>query len=254
MANWKYWADRLILEGELDPLYNALKGAIPVMGMPWVSRFCLSMVMFYDIGEAYTMASLEGKAFWEYIRNNWGSMKRGEESRHFRGTAGYKAVESLKTWGVPPDEVLYMPFAQYYTRFHKNVREQTFGFGDYKILKWGDFLVNVFGFPMIYANLHKHLPEGSLQGLRFILPGDPERALMHVRDYIEQYEVPWGGRQCGLSEAETVGCGYKVYGLGTRYKFGYDIHHYRLAFQNIGTPEARALSGMLPIETPEWRK
>lgn len=253
MKDWQMWADRLIAEGELDPLYNGLKGARTELGDEFIGRFCLSMVMFYNIEEAFHMASLGKYDFWEYGIRGWDSIRRGEEARHFRGKQGLDSYLSLKHWDLSPEDTLFRPYDKSYNEFYKNVKIHSMGYGPYKILKWGDFLANVFDMEMDFRSLDKHLPDGSLQGLRYIHP-DPLYALDMAKNYIHQYEVPWGGRRCSWSEAETVGCGFKVYGVGTKYKFGYDIHHYRQQLLSIGTPKAKVIAGYLPIETPEWRK
>lgn len=251
MSQWTECAERLIGTGELDPVYTMLCSARDrgVVDNEWLGKFCMYQLMFYHIPGALKAA--EQDDFWDYIQKHEPTLPRGQERRHFRGLNAKSGIYSLMHPRLDPLRTLFTVYDPDYRVLYRNIQANFLGFGEYFILKWADLLDVVFHKRVDYRHLGTYLFSGAKAGLAAAFPGKcvyPD-ALEEIVDYIRLFPDPFdGSRPCGPAEAETVACGFKVYYVNTTFKFGYDIHHLRVALE--GYPEL--LKGC-PPDTEEWK-
>jgi hypothetical protein len=218
----------LVSTGELDPIYTMAYRAREVKGDPWVMRFLLYMLMFYEAKGA--AAAADADDFWGYVRTNYATATRGRERRYFRGEAGIASYTSLEALGEPEIAFLAPVQARVLPEFRKALEARKIaGFGDYFMLKWADYLANVFLNGLSFEHLPFMLPSPPLKCLKQVFPDlYVKDALGEIASWISDMPDPFSGRKkCGYSEAETVACAIPTYLIKKRYYMGEDIDKYR---------------------------
>lgn len=264
MKPWQECSERLIVTGELDPVYNVVAYARDHISKEWAEKFCMAHLMFYNVETSFMLAEVPTQNFWFRTLQIYHGAKRGQERRHYRGQNGLKSIDSMRN--DPPGTVLRIgldaSLPSLKSLSNNIARAGIQGFGTYFLLKWADLLDVLYKANMDYSGL-VHQPghflfEGAAKGLESIWPGRPHHeSLMEIKDFISgRYEPFQGYRACGLSEAETIACAYRTYYVKTTYKFGWDINNLRSVFGKLadfGHKHAEVIYEGLPAQTKEWK-
>lgn len=253
ITSWKQFCDITIEIDDLDPTYIMIKRGKEKWGQEWAERFCLHMLMFYDLQGASVAAHIEGEKFWEYVQDNYPTCTRGKERRHFRGENGRKAIASLIEAGNSlPEGLLTRFYAGSYPTVVRTLGKTLSGFGPYFAWKWADYLDRIFDLPVDYSQAYPFMHDSPLKCALTLWPHQsPEQTLKLVADYIAPHEAPGGGRGCGIAEAETALCVMKAYFISGRGRIGDGIEekHHQLKSDPYG------IAAMLPprVDMNRWK-
>lgn len=251
VSTWQVLARELIRINDLDPTYTLIYNGRAEFGNDWANKFCLHMLMFYDVGEAAKAAIIPHDQFWEYVRDNFSTCKRGIERRHFKTANGRNSIADLC-------EVIPDPRFAFEILRGRNVGEVTEkfsiirGFGAYFIWKACDYLDRCMGMPVDYSNSAKYLPSEPAKAAKAFWPDNTlAQSLQIVADEISQYPAPpTYDRPCGPSEAETVLCLMKGYFITKVHVIGDGILH---NYQSLGD-DPHNLKRFLPplVDLNNW--
>lgn len=262
MLPWQECSEKLIVTGELDPVYNVVAHARDTLGMEWAERFCMAHLMFYNVETSFILAECGTKHFWFHALQMYHEAKRGQERRHYRGQNGLKSIDSMRAEdpGVVFGSVGYGSGTSLKDIARGIAARGYQGFGTYFLLKWADLIDVLYKSSVDYTGLihqpGQFLFEGAAKGLESIWPGRPyHESLQEITEFIRgRYDPFQGYRPCGLSEAETIACAYRTYYVKTTYKFGWDINNLRMTFTNLGQTHkhAKILLEGVPQQTKEW--
>lgn len=248
---------KLILSGDLDPVYNALYQMS--LAPDHLYRFLLAYACYYHVGFACYVSELKGDTFWQTMftaaRNEvlspvGGRWPRGSERRHFRGAQGIRATNELHASYPRPE--MFLEALGRNTISASGVRsvESVFyevqrhrGFGDWISFKLADLLDRVVGAPVQFDNAHIFMFDSPVKGALMALeswgfptvpegPGNQvERNCAYVVDrliaeFSDLPAPPSGNRPVNVQEVETVLCKWKTH-RGGRYAVGHDIEEIR---------------------------
>lgn len=243
----------LVETGDIDPVYVMLKRA--QLPHAQLCRWLISFWCFYHAGAASKMSEAgDTEDYWPTMReaaaspgnNPW---PRNPERRHFRGTKAPAAINWLR--GQRADELIADA-----TRHDEPILTQECvmtrilswpAFGPWAAFKACDML-EVLGLakirfdpalPLMYEEPRKGL---ELIAQRRGIP--PDHAFAALRMYMSGLTVPWGGRQCGVQEVETVLCKWKSHASGSQkaYWVGHDIAGLRKDLVGWGDTATRLLA------------
>lgn len=226
--NWRKFASALFNLEEADPGYMLLKRA----ELPYEQklRYVLAWCTYYNPGIAAIASQYQGKKFYEYLHSVYPVAHRASERRHFRGQAGYKALQQWQVLYPKPEDMI----EQCYGTTYKDVRNQMkhmAQMGDYFYWKLADIWDTVFDMPVDFTGCEKYMPKVPKQGAELIWDLDPcfqdegqfdlVYCMEEVTDYVASVKYPVkGGRKLALQEAETVCCVFKQHVHGD-YRYGF---------------------------------
>jgi len=226
---YRQFARDLVTTGELDPLYTMLYRARAEKGDEWVKLFCMYMLMFYDSKGAYEEATTGEVGFWERIRQDFDTRRRGKERRHFRGENGRVSFISLQALGSPVAAFDIIAHTRTIPTANTVLNSAgVMGFGEYFRLKWVDYQAKVMLVPFNYSHLPFMLPESPMKCIKQVWPDThPTVAMENIVGWIDDLPDPFSGTtMCGNSEAETIACAIPSYLIKGNYKMGDDIAKY----------------------------
>lgn len=240
VRTWQDYAKAVIETQELDPVYVMIYNASLVKGQDWAKLFCLHMLMFYHTGEAAAAAEEGPNYFYTHILDQYATLRRGTERRHYRGRNGLDSLQSVRDYSPYPldffdklrsqqgtaDPLKFFPLPIPYLNVRKEFGKMR-GFGDYFIWKACDYMDRCLDLPIDYRTGLPHIPAGAAKWVSGKYPGVPLTAVLHdVAEKICEYPAPGvPSRGCSISEAETVLCGLHGYFVSKSHKIGDDIEH-----------------------------
>jgi hypothetical protein len=230
--------------GDSDPVYWAVARARHVWGYGWATRFCVAMLAYYHTGTALQAAEKEGEDFWKFLANVYPKASRGSERRHFRGTAGLKALIAMQHLSLDPDK-WFQEFPQTYKGV-VNICETTLKhFGAYFQLKICDYMDRCLTMPIQdWSGLEKNLPTEPAKALQRMAPDGGFLRLVERCRQAEILASPLFERLVSPAEIETALCGW----FTTKYKgnwFGADVLDKREAAVGYG-PRSKEFVDMFP--------
>lgn len=240
VRTWQDYATAVIETGELDPVYVMIYNASLVKGQNWAKLFCLHMLMFYHTGEASAAAEEGPDHFYSHILDQYATLRRGTERRHYRGRNGLDSLQSVRDYSPHPLDFFDKLHRQQDTPYplkvfilptsYLNVRKEfgkMKGFGDYFIWKACDYMDRCLDLPIDYRSGLPYIPAGATKWAAVTRPGVPINTVLHdVAKKICKYPAPGvPSRGCSISEAETVLCGLHGYFVSKSHKIGDDIEH-----------------------------
>lgn len=272
---------RLIISGDLDPIYIGLAGAR--LSVLQLDRWLIAYWCFYNAGVASWLSELEGHNFWEYMRRAavneeeappGGRWPRGAERRHFRGALATRAIADLTRRYPDAPEMMVgyiagdqiVEFKDVYRRAQDHV-----GFGPWIAFKIADMIERCLHRPVIFDDAALFLFKdpamavdmvwserapaipNSINGMR--VKSLPEKArrdrvvLGLMREFADLPAPPSGDRAVGIQEIETVLCKWKSH-MNGHYPIGKDTHEIRETLTQWA-PHSEAAGRMLaamPLE------
>ena len=172
LPRWLNYTKSFVETNDLDPVYVGVNSAMRsgVLSKEQAHNFLLVMSTFYSIGEACRVVALdiEGKDIWDYLIDNYATLKRGRGRRHFRGQQGTTCLSYLKAnYGSPSDFVEHHHKPTYEAICKSFVKVPNFG--PYHVWKWLDFFERILEMP-VQVDLHHALS---------VLPSEP-LSLIHI--------------------------------------------------------------------------
>lgn len=235
-ASWQDFGYFLFLNRDADPGYYVLMYLMN-MGYPQdqLARFCVAWCSFYNLGIAARASEIKsGKHFYSYLRKVYPTAKRASERRHFRGTAGLKAIDAWE-FAFPKPEwmvehitgsidvsrtVTDLPDMGTIRKRCESVAQM----GDYFKWKWGDLTEVLRQGPVKFRGWENVSPNVPQQGAALIAAeaGKPELTTEQVyrsitsqmrKRGVVSYYAPW--RDFDVQDAETICCVYKQYRSGS---------------------------------------
>lgn len=220
MEPWVDFSRKLFESEDSDPGYMLLARVdVPEAQR---KRLMTAWVSFYNLGIAARASEYKGKAFWAYLSYIYPTAKRATERRHFRGSAGLRALDQWsKAYPAPERMVDALTGRTYFDvrRAAKNVAQ----IGGYFVWKFADVQERVFRIPCDFTGAEKYSPELPKQGAKLIgdsiLPGySIERTyatIVNSMNVAGMKSPPWYDRPMNMQEAETVCCVYKQWKNGS---------------------------------------
>lgn len=252
----------LIMTNDLDPVYNALVGArLPGAQL---KRLLLAYWCFYHLGAAAWLSEQEGASYWKWMeaaaRNAGEALPtgfqatrwpRGAERRHFRGVKCIAAVEQLAALSNQRPEELVDGLVEPDVSSRDRI---TFGavsaqaqrwplFGPWIAFKIADMLERVLRLPVEFPEditLFYKEPRAALGMLDVPAEAANQQLLARLSCFPAP---PWGDRNSGIQEVETVACKAKSF-WGGHYWVGKDIHEVCSALGGWGETAGRLLASM----------
>ena len=238
-----------IWSGDSDPVYWAVVGAAREFGHGWATRFCVGMLAYYHTGTAAQAADYEGGEFWNHLERIYPTAPRGSERRHFRGVAGWEALQAMRKFS--PDPVNFFGFPTTYKGVKSNCERYLNQFGPYFQLKICDYMDRCLGIPVLtYDGLARNLRTEPARAVKLMYPDVSHEygfnALCERVNLLGLKAAPMFDRPVGPAEVETSLCGWKT----TKYKgnwMGADILDKRNALQGYGEKAQMMISMMPPL-------
>lgn len=240
--SWQEFARLSIETLDLDPVYVAL------VKSNWdeakIMRWCVGFITYYDMGCASDICDLQGDEFWTALWNRYDTNPRAAERRHFRGEPGRKALKAWRNnYGTPEKMLGACMKGSFMEALEAGVPQ----IGPYFTWKVMDFREAVFGYDVDWTGAENHLMGLPCSGLEFLFPGEkPNESVWKVVEGIQSiFAPPWGKRNCGLPEAETIACMAKAYYKNGK-PIGKDIVERREQLKDSGSNNARELYKVFP--------
>jgi hypothetical protein len=241
---YRQFARDLVLSKELDPMYDFAYQTRKAYDHQWSAQFLLHLFMYYDAGQAVSMAKANTELdFWHMQNYGYEGFKRGTERRHFRGDKGRQALLKFQQMGSPASiwRKMYRPT---YTQLVENIERNFDGcqIGPYFTWKLMDILDRCLDEPVFITmdEAIKYLPDSPRKCAKTVYPEhNLKEVLEGIVSWIDDIVAPGApSRNCGIPEAETIMCAIRGLEKGT-YRFGEDIdlRHTQLK----GLPEAEFL-------------
>lgn len=243
------FGNRLLLTGDLDPLYIMLHNSD--LDMEQKERFCIAYWCFYHAGVAFRLAEVPKSRFWTWMmeaaRNEDKLWPRGTERRHFRGKAGIQSVAHLSSIFQDPNHLtdLLRKFDRF-DEMSKMVQTWT-GFGPWIAFKVADMMERVLAHPVDFSSCRLNFYQTPLEGARL--------ACHHWKETTDQpvaYAVwrllnefgslkapPDDRRSVDIQEIETILCKWKSH-MGGHYPVGKDTKEIRHGLTGWGETAERA--------------
>ena len=245
----KTFGDRLIITGDLDPVYIAIYGA--QLTEPQLCRLLLAYMMFYHLGVAAWLSEHEGVNYWKQARAAaenlrpapiGGRWPRSAERRHFRGI---KCVDAVDWFSARMPEDYIRPLAGLRTEMDVMTAVKRWPmFGDWVAYKVADLIDRVYGVPLIWSTDVVLLYDSPRKALDALDAGEPKGVFGRLMEYFSRHAAPPRyDRPCGPAEVETVCCKYGSMHTG-HYHVGKDIHEIRRGLLAWGSTAQRLLAAM----------
>jgi len=248
---------RLIITGDLDPVYNMLHGS----GLSWEykARWCLAYWYYYHVGIAAAIADYDDPneyygAMLEIAKQTGG--KRGAERRHFRGSKAVRTVNALSHIGTPEEIVRWIFKTQKYEECSKRVRSLPMC-GTWIAWKICDMGERCLGYPVDFSSASLAMYRDPKQGAALLkyrdwkAPITPEEVKAVSDEIIRELCLfkapPDDCRNINIQESETVLCKFKSYWKG-HYYVGKDIHDIHEAIDTYSGVNYEALKQAIPDE------
>lgn len=221
--DWRRFSKAMFSLEDADPGYMLLRRA----KLPEAQklRYVLAWCTFYNPGLAAKACDFQGEEFYRYLRAVYPTAQRASERRHFRGIAGYKALDQWQARYPKPEAMVEACFADTYMGVRKNMKDMA-QMGDYFYWKLADIQDTVMGKPVDFTGCEKYMPKVPKQGAEIISELEPtfhvlETTMRTVTQHIQGIRYPVKeGRKLALQEAETVACVFKQHVAGD-YKLGF---------------------------------
>lgn len=239
-----------IATGDSDPIYWAVARARLKWGDEWAARFCVAMLCYYHSGVAVRAAEHEGPDFWKHLKEIYTTAPRGSERRHFRGDAGFDALERYQAF-APRPEFFFNQLGLSSVCDYAHVRSQCEKYlpqcGPYFILKICDFMDRCLGIEIFdWKGLERNLPTEPQRAFGLLETGGSFNQLVEQMRAAQILAAPDFTRLVGPAEVETSLCGWKT----TKFKgnwFGRDIAEKRAQLIEFG---CNYFAELLPSNVP----
>lgn len=247
---------RLIVSGDLDPVYIALVEA--QWDQAQLAKWLIAYWCFYSTGVACYASEQPTAKFWKVLETAaeneqetpvGGRWPRGHERRHARGEQGKRMVSGLRCrYKDNPEGMinticsgshmaavdnLMMP----YEDIANAVKKHTL-FGPWISFKICDMVDRVLGIPVSFKNAHVFMFKDPVKAAVMLWrerTGMPENAKpkdlnavieqivdMLIAEYADLEAPPYNDRAIGLQEVETVLCKWKSH-MNGHYPINNDI-------------------------------
>lgn len=257
LPRWLNYARSFVLTNDLDPVYVGVNSAIKAkaISLEEAHNFLAVMSTFYSISEACKVVTLgvDGNKVWNYCLDNYSTMKRGTERRHFRGEQGLRCLNYLKANYESPTDFVQKHHKPTYAEVFKNF-EKVPNFGPYHVWKWLDFFDRILGLP-VAVDLDFALsvmPSEPVHGAKLVsmeVFGE-DRPLKEVISYMLKechgeniMAPPNHDRLVGVQEIETMLCMIKHCYNGTDH-LGKDVRDKYESVKSLGADGAWLLPHM----------
>lgn len=171
IPRWLNYSKAFIDINDLDPVYVAVHGAYENKELDFdqACNFLTMMSTFYSIGESCTLVHLNipSNQVWDYMLENYTTLKRGTERRYFRGEQGLRCLNYLKEHYKTPQEFVMDNYRPTYVEVCEQFARIP-AFGPYHIWKWLDFYDRILGLPVQVEFNHamKVIPAEPIKGAK----------------------------------------------------------------------------------------
>lgn len=238
-----------VYTGDSDPVYWAVAKAYnnPLLGRDWATRFSVAMLAFYHLETAFNAAEQPEDEFWPWLELYYPSLLRGGARRHFRGPAGFRALEAMRAFG-PNASHWFDGFPTQYEGVKRMCESELQQFGPYFQLKVCDYMDRCLDMPITtYAGLERNLPSEPLKGLALVPRAPNFTALCAEAKEWGILKAPDFAVPVGPAEVETSLCGWKTTKVRGNW-FGADIleKHQSLATLAHQNERAAMFKSFLP--------
>lgn len=237
-VTWTEFTRGLLTTFDLDPIYVILTAT--EMPEEMLKRWMLAYWCYYSSGPASYIA--EQADFYAAMREGFqggGQYPRGHERRHFRGPAGWEAINCLETFGPPEKVVDYIydgGSLDYQSVAARAMKFKLFGpWIAWKICDMGErvFCVDV-DFSSANLNMYKDPVQGAAlytfgDWQHEIAPDEVNTAVIRaLAEYPDMMAPPFLDRPLNVQEIETLFCKFKAHVKG----------HYPINFDTLEILEA----------------
>lgn len=239
---WYEFASHLLTSFDLDPIYVILTEASIPDSM--LKRWLLAYWCYYSSGPASYIA--ECPDFYDAMRDGFAGNQqypRGHERRHFRGQAGFEAIQFLETYG-PPEKVVDYIYEGGPLDFQSVAnRAMKFKlFGPWIAWKIADMGERVMCYPIDFSNANLNMYKDPVQGCALYLYGDyshpitPKEVDWVINDMLSKLkdfrEPPFLDRPLNVQSQETVACKFKAHTRGA-YPKNFDLMEIRHTLSDL---------------------
>lgn len=230
---WTEFTRGLLTTFDLDPIYVILTATD--LPEPILKRWLLAYWCYYSSGPASYIA--EQKDFYAAMRAGFageGQYPRGHERRHFRGQAGWAAIEHLETYGSPEKIVDYIYEGgpqDYQSVANRAMRFKLFGpWIAWKICDMGE---RIMCYEIDFSNANLNMYRDPVQGAALYTFGDwqhpikpdevNQAVIKALSEYPDLLAPPYLDRPLNVQEIETLFCKFKAHIKG-HYPINFDSH------------------------------
>jgi len=259
LTEWREFSRVMIETADIDPSYPVIAHLCETRHEPWLGRFFLHYMWFYNIREAIRAADdTDDRTFWRRCEVDAASSRvsRGGARRRFRGALASTAIllmqgKNMTPWQIMTD--LYRArYVDIYTHVERNYKGCQIGpYYRWKLMDWFDICL---GWPVSLSILEatKVLPDNPREHIGTYFPGlSFEQCLLKVDGFVK--DIPHfvkPGVGCGIGEVETILCILKGYFDTRSIKVGGDILEYRHKLADL--PELQAKCPPVIVPANKW--
>lgn len=230
---WYEFASHLLTSFDLDPIYVILTEASIPDSM--LKRWLLAYWCYYSSGPASYIA--ECPDFYDAMRDGFAGNQqypRGHERRHFRGSAGWEAINFLETYG-PPEKVVDYIYEGGPLDFQSVAnRAMKFKlFGPWIAWKIADMGERVMCYPIDFSNANLNMYKDPVQGAALYMFGDWQHPIkpdevhaavgLALKEFKGYLAPPFLDRPLNVQEIETCFCKAKA-SIKGHYPLNFDTH------------------------------
>lgn len=221
----------LLDAGDLDPVYNYLHEQN--FSSSKLKRWLMAYSMFYHCGVAEYLSEFDKSDFWHEVYAGLKEFPRGEERRHFRGKAAWKAVNYLSDFW--PESLIDSFYKEKdFVSVSKAVQRLPL-YGPWIAFKMADIGERVLDKKIDFSNCALGIYKEPRAGAALVLRGEEnanindwelEQVVRYITDVLNgkgYMAPPTFDRPLNVQEAETILCKYKSH-LHGHYPVGKDIN------------------------------
>ena len=249
-SDHREFGEALIETEDLDPVYTILhRSELP---QDQKLRWCLSYWLLYNAGFSSFVSEKQGSEFYGLLYQGLGTVRRGAERRHFRGSKALKSVAWIESRGKPESVLEWLYETVEYGEVARRAAEIPM-FGSWITWKLCDMGERCLGFPIDFSDCSLAIYRDPAQGAALIETGDWRAKGVDVAEVAKRVErefhtflaPPGFDRPVGIQEVETIFCKWKAFFKGSYY-LGKDIVDIGERLEETDGRTAKRLSRCLP--------